>query len=422
MFWRSLWWWNRFLLNGKSTGVSLRYNDNGILILPTLTAQDGYWYLDEVKTPISVNTLASFDRDTSEVYFKGLLIFNNTLYLYESSDNIDAIPIIDARFYQVPEYWLKQLVEKEKMAEAAIRDSEGNGVSFVFFTDAHWGKNMRRSPALIRHIVDFTPVSDVIFGGDVITTHSTNPASSIETGLDFQMSFAYLGTHFHCLYGNHDNNSDSQPKRTEYHLSDEQVYYWLQRQMTDVVYGDYFNYYYDDPLAKTRIICLDTGRYYYSVFRDKIPTTVAFTIDALSSLPEGWHAIMASHIWCNARKQSDGTYGHYFEAYIKSFLKLFDDYNSRLSGAYRFNSISIPYDFSQAGGSIEFCIGGHTHHNFTTKSDKGIPIIIVISDSFNIPEEGTTNEQSITIVVTDYKQRKLNLFVVGRGDDRCIDL
>lgn len=409
-------------INGESTGVNLRFNDDGTIILPTLTAENGFWFLDDVKTALPVCSLASLDSDSSKVNLRSLLLFQETLYLYTASGDIDAIPIIKAHFYQVPEYWLEHLVEKEKEAETAIYNAEGDCAAFVFFTDAHWGINKRRSPALIRHIVDYTPFSDVIFGGDVITTHSTNLNSAFETGLDFQMSFAFLGTHFHCLYGNHDNNSDSQPKRTDFHLSDEQVYYWLQRQMTDVVYDDYYNYYYDNPATKTRIICLDTGRYYYSVFRDRLPKTVAFAIDALSTLPNGWHAIMASHIWCNARKQSNGTYYHYFEAYMKSILKIFDDYNSRLSGVYRFNDASIPYDFSRAGGSIEFCIGGHTHHNFTTTTDKGIPVIIVISDSFNLPEEGTTNEQSITAVVVDYKHRKLKLFVVGRGDDRCIDL
>lgn len=409
-------------VNGEGSGVPIRYNNDGSIILPTLTTLDGYWFLDSTKTSISVNTPVAVDNITSTINLSGLLLFKDKLYIYQSTGDVSTLPVIHTRFYRVPDYWLKHLVEKEIEAESALSEAEGDCASFVFFTDTHWGKNIRRSPALIRHIVDYTPISDVLFGGDVVTTHSADLVTPMELGLDFQASFGFLGTHFHCLYGNHDNNSDSQPRRTECHLSDEQVYFWLQRQMTDVVYGDFFNFYYDNPIAKTRIICLDTGRYYYSYFRNKLPATVAFAIEALSTLPNGWHAVMASHIWYTLKKQSDGTYKHNLEAYIKSILKVFDDYNARSSGTYRYGGTSLSYDFSQAGGRIEFCIGGHTHANFTSASEGGIPVIIVISDSFDNPEEGTTNEQSVTLVVADFNHRKVNLFVVGRGNDRCICL
>lgn len=413
-------------ISGLSTETDVKTGANGELLYPSLSiGEDGYWSLDNLHTNFSARyyhaLLQKAGNDTLNVV--GLLPHEDNLFIYLSNNSVYKYTVIKEAFYLVPDYWMKNLVEKEELAEAAIKEAEGNSATFVFFTDTHWGKNMRKSPSLIRHIIDFTPIDDVIFGGDVITTHYGNIVDPIILGLDFQASFAFLGTRFHCLYGNHDNNSDSQPGKTDFHLSEEQVFAWLQSQMTDVVYGGYYNFYYDNPLTQTRIICLDTGRYYYSKFRDNLPKTVSFAINALSTLPDGWHAIMASHIWCNLKKQSDGTYKHYLESYIKSILKVFDDYNSKLSGIYRYGNSSISYDFSQAGGRIEFCIGGHTHQNYTTASEGGIPIIIVISDRLNDHEEGTTtNEQSVTLVVTDYKNRKLHLFVVGRGIDRCIDL
>lgn len=413
----------KWSINFKETASSIHQDDHGTVILPNLSiAEGGDWTLDGMCTGVSADDYRSFAEVTDSVHLVGLAEYNERLYLYTSDETVKCIPIIREGFYRVPEYWQEHLVEKEKMAEAAISEAEDDYVAFVFFTDTHWGKNMKKSPSLIRHITDYTPISDVIFGGDVVTTHATNLVSPMETGKDFQASFGFLGTNFHCLYGNHDNNSDSQPNKTEYHLSDEQVYSFLQSQMTDVVYGDYFNFYYDKPLSKTRIICLDTGRYYYSQFRNKLPDTVSFAIEALSSVPEGWHVIMASHIWCSDKKGSDGSFIQFIDPFIKPILKVFDDYNARLAGSYSYNKQTVPYDFTGASAKIEFCIGGHTHANFTTASDGGIPVIIVISDYSKVPEVGTVREQSVTQVIADYKNRKLSLLVVGRGGDRAIEL
>lgn len=60
--------------------------------------------------------------------------------------------------------------------------------------------------------------------------------------------------------------------------------------------------------------------------------------------------------------------------------------------------------------------------NLTTASEGGIPILIVISDYAETPQPKTDKEQSVTMVIADYKNRKLNLVAVGRGEDRCIDL
>jgi len=415
----------RWTISGSRTEIAVRRSEAGDIFLPILSiGEDGYWCLDSLGTDFSAEAYLRFfaEEGNDTLNVTGVLLNADRFFIYLSDDSVRPYTITDDPFCLVPDYWMESLVEKETMAETAIREAEGDCNTFVFFTDTHWGKNVKKSPALIRHIYEFTPFTDVIFGGDVVTSHHTNLVVPMETGKEFQSAFSFLGTHFHCLYGNHDNNSDSQPGKTEYHLSEEQVFSFLQSQMTDVVYGGYYNFYYDNPATKTRIICLDTGRYYYAQFRDRLPETVSYAIGALSTVPEGWHVIMASHIWCTDKKQSDGTYTYYLESYIKPVLKVFDDYNARLSGTYAYKQQKVSYDFSQASGKIEFCIGGHIHNNFLTYSDSGIPVVSVISDYAVSPKRGTDKEQSVTLVVADYKNEKLNLFVVGRGSDRSIEL
>lgn len=412
-------------ISGYTTDLEIRTNDEGELLYPSIIiGKDGFWALDSLHTDFSAKSYQDFIKKSGSksLNVTGLLIYEDVLYVYLSNASVYKYPVIRDSFYQVPEYWRNHLVEKERMAESAIAEADEDYAAFVFFTDAHWEKNMRKSPALIRHIIDFTPFSDVVFGGDVITNYYAEIDKALILGESFQAAFGFLGTNFHCLYGNHDDNSPGHANNPSLYLSEEQVYSWLQSQMTDVHYGGYYNFYYDKLDSRTRIICLDTGRYNAAKSRDKLPNTVAFAIEALSSVPEGWHIIIASHIWSKSNKQSDGTYKQSIESYIKPILKVFDDYNARMAGYYAFNKQYVPYDFSKARGTIEFCIGGHTHGDFTTYSDGGIPIIVVISDYVGNPQKGTTQEQSVTMTVVDYKNKKLRLFVVGRGSDREIEL
>ena len=406
-----------WIVNGTETRISANYS-----IFPEVAISAGNsWLLDGTDTGVPVYEKLN-PEDVVLTVISHIFFVDNYIIAVLRDGTMIKSPVVEDSFYHVPNYWLSTLVEKEESADAVIAASEGNCASFVFFTDSHWGKNVKHSPALIRHIIDYTSISDVLFGGDVVTTHSTDLDTPMETGKAFQSAFGFLGTNFHCVYGNHDNNSDSQQDKTEYHLSEEQVFSWLQSQMTDVAFGDHYNFYYDNALTKTRIIGLDTGRYYYAQFRDKLPDTVRFIVETLSSVPEGWHVIIASHIWCRARQLPDGSWSYNLENYINPILKVFDDFNNRIPGLYLYNNQEVQYDFSEAGGHIEFCIGGHIHNNYLTYSDGGIPVVSIISDYFVSPEKGTTQEQSVSMVITDYKNRRLELFVVGRGTDQSINL
>ena len=94
-----------------------------------------------------------------------------------------------------------------------------------------------------------------------------------------------------------------------------------------------------------------------------------------------------------------------------------------MAGSYTDAGANVPYDFTQAGGTIEFCIGGHTHHDHLTYSDKGIPIILARCDATsNTDSWGTNKEQSVIMVVADFANKRLTLHAVGRGEDRTVDL
>ena len=415
-------------VSGNPTPVSPGLDGGKEVQIPVLSiGDDGYWRLDGHPTQFSAEEYQKFVREEGNetLNVKGFLSFKDQLYIYLSDDSIHKYSVIKEGFYIVPDYWMEYLVAKEKMVEAAIEESDGDYAAFVFLTDTHWEKNFKRSPALIRHITEFTPVSDVFFGGDVITESFGDKYRAIQLGKDFQASFAYLGPRFFCLYGNHDNNSDRQSGKPETHLTEEQVIDFLQSQMTELDRKDGYCFYFDDPVSKTRYIGLDTGRYYYNVFRTTTLSTAAFLIDSLESVPEGWHVVALSHIWLLYRVV-DGVPSGVFNAYYNAFLKVIDDFNARKKGTFTYNKQTLEYDFTDARAETLFCIGGHTHNDKILVTGGGEPVIIIGADSMKRNDissiQETVNEQHFAVVVLDYTHRKIKLFFIGDGEDQVLDM
>lgn len=415
-----------WIINGNQTSFPVRLDGDGSLILPTLTAtESGYWLFDDAVTDIPTEAYRHFSAEQTSEHLSALLEYHGKLFVYVSDGSILSRDILREGFYRVPDYWFDHLVEKELMMETAIREADGDYATFAFFTDAHWGYNFKHSPALLHHITEFTPLTDVYFGGDVITDHSNNTSAPFQLGLDFHASYSFLGSHFYCVYGNHDNNSAGQPSKVELHLSEEAVGQYLQSQMTELDKKEGYNFYRDDPDSKTRFIGLDTGRYNNASFRTTAPATARFLIDALSDVPEDWHVIVVSHIWAEYKK-IDGVEKNVLVAFYNSFLDILHDYNAREIGVFTYKKESVAYDFSTGLGHVECCIGGHTHLNSTLFSKDVLPVIIIGKDSmkrsYHKDAEGTVNEQCIALFVVDYNLRKIKLFHVGYGKDEEIDL
>ncbi len=351
---------------------------------------------------------------------------DGSIILYYYHGDVRVLPIEKDAFYHVPSYFQEQLVKKEVMAESMLTKGDNNSLGFVFFTDAHWGANQKHSPAIVKHILDYTSIPWAIFGGDVITTHCTTAEEGYKIGEDFRQAFSPLGSRLYSVYGNHDDNSDGQPNESGRHLSEEQVYAYLQSQMKDVEYWDYYNYYFDDSKTKTRYVCLDTGRFYLKEFRKSSVKTVQFLSETLSHTPPGWHVIIISHLWCGLTTKG-GIREACIDPYMKPILKVLDDFNVHASGEYAYEDKTVKYDFSKCEGYIEYCIGGHTHCDAILYTNGGIPLVIITTDSQQtingeIATKGTTEEQSITLVITDYTSESLSLFRIGRGSDQIIKL
>lgn len=367
---------------------------------------------------------AIFSQDAK---FLAVAKCDSFICFYCTDDNKIIIPIADSPNYIVPDYFFDNLVEKEKLTEESIQNiSENEKYRYVFFTDAHWGRNQKHSPAIIKHIVDYSGIDRVIYGGDVITNSTETVHGALDIGLQFQHAFSFLGNKILALFGNHDDNSTGQISLTDRHLSEEQVYSYLQGQMTDVSYWDYYNFYFDDPITKTRFICLDTGRFFESYFLTRLPKTAQFVIECLSSVPDDWHIIVASHIWLKLKNFDTGEAEE--SVVNRPIVEILENYNLRLKSEFSYGEEVIPYDFSTARATVEYCIGGHIHADAVVYSKKGIPLITVTCDgqqevAGGLPyDTGTVNEQCVTIVVNDYQNEEVGIYHIGRGYDMKVNM
>ncbi len=415
-----------WIINGRTTGCIVEKDASNSVVLPIISCGDnGDWFIDNWDTKVKVdNDYYQIIREEKCCIF-AIVHIDSYLFCYTIGDGVIRVPVVSDPFYHIPKYFENQIVEKEFKAEAVIEKADGNQVSFVFFTDAHWGRNRRHSPSLIKHIVDYTPLEYVFFGGDAITNNYDDPKDALELGFEFQRSFSFLESDFYCVVGNHDDNATGQASAIEKHLSDEQVYSYLQSQMKDVTYGPYFNFYFDDEDSKTRFLCLDTGRLYLSENRSFTSQTAKYVVDVLATVPSGWHVIAISHIWNNLVYIKTGECKE--SSYVKPIIDLLEDYNNRKAGLFQYGKVAFDYDFSLAGGRVEFCLGGHTHADSVVMSDGGIPLITITSDGqIEVAGEpsisGTVSEQCVGLFVTDYSDRKLYVFHIGRGNDMVLEI
>lgn len=418
-----------WLVNGKAATESELIRIESKQCFPNLSiSSDGRLTINGYLSNYSLNkSLVDVVINKQECVWA---VARNGFYLsfYRANGSNVTIPIVDTPEHLVPDYFIDSLISKEVKADNLIKDLPADDFTrFVFFTDAHWyGGNQKHSPAIIKHIVDYTSIKRVLFGGDVITYNTVSSKGALDEGKQFHDAFSFLGGSFYCLFGNHDDNTLGQVDKPERHLSEEQVYSYLQSQMTNVSYWDYYNFYYDDPVSKTRFLCFDTGRWYESQLRGSIFKTAQFAIESLSAVPQGWHIVAASHLWTDL---VDAKTAETQESeYVRPIIEILENYNLRKKSSFSFGKTSINYDFSTANSIIEYCLGGHTHTDAIIHSKMGLPIITVTCDGqVQVPgnisfQTGTINEQCVTIVVNDYQGRKVHVCHIGRGEDADVDM
>jgi hypothetical protein len=318
----------------------------------------------------------------------------------------------------IPAYWQTHLDERVEDIRRAMESAGRNKSAFLWYTDAHWNLNHKKSPTLLKYLYKHTPINKTNFGGDIVqdepTHDSVDDAVEMSRVYDWREAIRNLPNH-HSVVGNHDDGSVVNNR-----FSEETVYSFLlaAEENNDVVLGDGIYYYIDDKCEKTRYLYLDTA------YKMADTPQIEFVINALDTTPDGWHIVAISHIWHDALwSEEQGDYiGDYSES-ASQFLQLFYAYNHRMSGEIS----TIAYNFADCNGKFEFCVGGHTHWDYTSYYNDEILVILTETDStrerVNITAvEGTITENAVNAIVADYNNNTVSVIRIGRGQSRVEEL
>lgn len=286
-----------------------------------------------------------------------------------------------------------------------------DGDSFVFITDVHWQSNQKHSPILAKQIMDATNVDKIICGGDLIGGGSKS--SMIELMSDCVNSFKSIGR-FYSLLGNHDTNKLGADSSSDY-FTKANAYALMQKESDFIMdYGNPCYFFFDNPTAKTRYICLDTGEERTSL--DSTQST--WLSNTLASMPSGYHALVFAHIiYQTTTTWHIGLQPSELErtAFMNDVCDILDAFNANNSDKF-----------------VEAIFGGHTHIDADFVTSGGIPIVLTDCDTRQTFTEtssgsgvanhavGTINEQCFDITTIDYANKTIKCVRVGRGSSRTI--
>ena len=314
--------------------------------------------------------------------------------------------------FSVPDFWLEELDAKADAIRSAMESAGRTKSAFLWYTDSHWTYgNSKMSPTLLKYLWKYTPMNKVNFGGDIVV-NAQDREKMAYLYAEWRSAIRGLPNH-HSVVGNHDVMVDYP-----------YAFLIAPEESADMVMGGDLYYYIDNPCEQTRYIYLDTGR------QSGSDEEAAWLIDTLNSVPPDWHVVVISHVWFQYTSTSAPTVGK-IPAYAQKVLNVLDAYNARGSGSVTMVSAACEYNFSNAVGAVEFCIGGHIHVDYDFTSSGGIPVILTASDvnqdrSADETEDsgtiGTITESAVFGIVANYVTREVSVIGVGRGGSRIVAL
>lgn len=312
----------------------------------------------------------------------------------------------------VPDYWQAHLDERVLDIREALVAAGRNKSSFLWWHDAHWTDNYKKSPLLLKYLYDHTPINKTMYGGDVMQAEDEEiNLDTLSYVYDWRDAIRGLPNH-HSVIGNHDDGNKS---ASDGNLPEGFIYSFLlaAEESPNTVYGDGYYYYIDEPAEKTRYLYMDTATRNGKVTSDEAQEV--FVREALKSTPRGWHIVAIAHIWLAVDYDASPPVATGFSDDGKLLLDMFDAYNNRTG------------EYATCGGKVEFCIGAHSHVDNDYTSATGIPVILTECDSTAIRSgltatAGTITENSVNAIVADYDNKTVHVIRIGRGQSRTVPI
>lgn len=278
--------------------------------------------------------------------------------------------------------------------------------AFVFLTDVHWANNKQHSPALVRKILNETPVKTVICGGDIIYSHNETKKGALEEIHGFTNAIVGCPCYdYYAVYGNHDDNSNGNSdlsimltKDEQYNamyapFSDKPNVHWIWQDFPEA-YNEAAmknDYYFDHARTRTRYICMDWNNPF---------NTVRITwLQSVLGKNDGYRVIIIYHgIYT---KTVDGQGNITFNPEHIQFMSYLEPYKNKI--------VALVTGHAHADGVVDYF------------GDGSVPVILTDCDTYKTGE-GTVDEQCFDVMVVDYLNSKIKITRIGRGSDREVNI
>lgn len=312
---------------------------------------------------------------------------------------------------EIPDYWKIHISEKIKEIRLAQTKSSLNSLVFLWATDTHWERNVRNSPALIKHIMKQTNIPYMVHGGDIIAGGELDAtADLLITSLsalrpDGQLMPVVLGNHDTNVYGNQQFTVDqlvammatAQPSKEKLKFVDyPNSYAWS----TDYTRADGIG-------RNIYGFAFDTGAN-GGVSKSQIQ---AF-IDLCKQ--EG-NVVVFMH-WALDNKRWSGT-----SQAIGSLVDAINQKSAQVTvGQYG------TFDLTGVKAHVACLFSGHEHQDNMKLTSGGTPHIVTTCDAGSLKADndpfeyqyGTTSEQAFDVFVVDFDRKTIKDIRIGRGENR----
>lgn len=320
------------------------------------------------------------------------------LYDVDGNELFSAYDIDGEEVYTGEKYSIENVVsyfrpETLSVAED-INELSTDWQSFVFITDTHGSGNKNHSQAIGLYLLDNTPVSMIVLGGDY--SYYNWSKSEYDNYMSPFVESKYAGK-IYAVMGNHERfgGGASEAKQSIYNdfLKNKSNIHGLLSE----------NYYYfDDVPYKTRYMFLntsDSGDYTTS------QTQIAWIAQNVVLPGSDWSIVVIGHV------------------NIANILGVMDGTES--------NGAAVITAIQQCNGSVVGYICGHQHVDAMEKIEN-IQHVTLMVDKFENTNwingysitnrvEGTTDEQAVSVISINTKTKDVVIRRIGSGRSRTLN-
>ncbi len=300
------------------------------------------------------------------------------------------------------------------------------GITFSFITDLHLLHNSLSSKELMKVVLDNTPTSFVVCGGDIVSAYCKE-SETAENSCDAQLAtwnslldYWYPKRVFQ-VRGNHDFIVNDSLNKTFYKKTEEETFrYVISRNEDIVTYNNSLGlcYSYDHPDSNIRFlfiddyIAFDDGQNMLS--RSLTSEKMEWLIDTLDC-SDDYHLIVVSHEACNEMMSECSPNMIALHNILSCFKnkKMFEgEYNGRL----------WYHDFSKSKGELICVLSGHSHKDEDHIKDSVLSISTTCDAPYNDDKEarirGFVSESAFDVFNIDISNKTIKATRIGAGRDR----